>query len=299
LECQTEADPNNPNDPTRFIPGKCANLFQDAAESPKLPDVVSSLHATDLAIGAANRLLAKCDTRVCTEECVPSYFKSIKPIAISADILSMRNAAGESALGDLIADAQRAIAQVDFALVAPSEADPTDGIIGLLFAATPGRPADAEGRVLRSEILGAMLGYSGYVDTGGAFAPYDSNLFKVTLTGEKIYAALEQQFGSVAIPSTGQALYVSGLTYTWDAEKPPAARVVEVRKEGVALDKAANYTAVLGTRLIAPSGPIKALAGVEATLLPNVDPTELVGEYMSQLPQPVAPPEVNRITRLH
>ncbi len=299
-ECQTEPDPKTPNDPTKFIPGKCASLFQDASESPKLQDVLSVLFATDLAEGAANRLLSKCDTRVCTEECLPSYFKSINPITITADIFSARNAAGESALGDLIADSQRAIANVDFALVAASEADPSDGIPGLVFAATPGRAADKDGTVLRSEIFGAMLGYSGYDTTGSAFAPYDSNLYKASLTGDKIYAALEQQFGSTSVPQSNKALYVSGLTYTWDAEKqPPAARIVEVRKDGVLLDKAASYMVVLGTRLVASTGPIAALAGVSATVLPDVEPVQLLGEYMSQLPQPVAPPAINRITRLH
>lgn len=297
VECSIEPDFKNPTDPTKFVPGKCATLFQDGAESAKLSDVISNFYASELPEGAANRLLAKCDARVCTEECLPKYFKQPGLVTITADILSARNTAGESPLGDLIADAQRAIAQADIALVENS----LDGrVTGLLYAATAHRAADAPGRVLRSELLGATIGYSTDSATGLDLSPYDNRLFKVNLTGQKIYDVLEQQLGSTAEVPVGTLLYVSGITYSWDGTKPAASRLIEVRKDGNLLDKAATFTVVLGNRLALPTGRLSAIAGApNAVALTDVDPIELLGEYLSQLPQPVAPPLLNRITRLN
>lgn len=299
-QCIVEPDPQNPTDPTKFIPGKCASLFQDATESPKLIDVLSTFRAPEIPVGAAIRLLAQCDTRVCTEECLPTNFRSTSPAMITGDILAERNSAGESPLGDLFADAQRDVAQADFAFVHPiSFAD--SEIPGLVFDATPSRAADAPGRVLWSEVRAVTLGYSpDKIDGISGVAPYDISILKVSLTGQQIYNALEQQFGAGAEPTTN-TLHVSGLTYTWDAAKiPPNLRVIEVRKGGVALDKAATYTVALGDRLLADAGPIPALRKISNPIaVPDVVVDELLGDYLAKLPQPVAPPALNRITRLN
>ena len=294
----TDTDPFHPKDPNHFIPGKCAQEYQDASEADTLAAVAASVASVSKAEGAVNRLLENCDARNCTEECLPAYFKhgtaSTTAATITADILALRNQAGESALGDLVADSQRAIAEAEFAFAAFSfiaEAEPqTD----LLFAATPSRGADADGRVLWSEARAVHVGHASG-NTSGIPDPQsriiETSLYTVILTGQQIYDALNQQLD----PAAG--LHVSGLSYVWDAAQPQGSQVVEVRKDGALLDKAASYTVALGETLVADTGPIPAFRSTNAVKVPNVDPVELLGEYLSTLPQPVAPPPLNRITR--
>ncbi len=127
----------------------------------------------------------------------------------TADIARTRNPAGESTLGDLIADAQRAEMDTDFAFMNP----------GGIRADLPAGP----------------------ITWGALFTaqPFGNVLQKMTLTGQQIYALLEQQWVGQTIP---RMLQISGLSYTWDASKPDGSKVVEARKGGVPLDRAASYT---------------------------------------------------------
>ncbi len=291
--CVIPPDPNNPLDPEKFIPGKCASLFQDASERNTLSDVVAQLVAPTRAEGQALRLLRSCDSRVCTEECLPSYFGYAGIAAITADLTLTPNAAGESALGDIIADAERASSGADFAFANGIVLD--DGP-GLSFAATPNRDADAPGRVLWSEAAAVLWGLSGVFGNRSTQTGNENALYKVTLTGEQVYTALNEQFATTSL------LRISGLTYTYDASLPIDSRVVDVRKDGVSISKTAQYTVAVSDFLIGKgtASPVPVLAtGSNAVLVPGVELTTLLGEYLKQLPQPVAPPELNRITRLN
>jgi len=285
--------------PLTFVPGKCAGFFQDASEGDSSTDVVRNLDANNVALGAGYQLLVSCDTRVCTEECLPGYFGHGSAATITEDILAARNIAGESPLCDLVADSQRAIAQSDFAFVRFNNLATVE-VPGLLFDATPHRAADAPGTVLWSEARAVTLGYFPGAHTGSPplNADIDSSLYRVTVTGQVLYEALRQQFGNPSDPN--RFLCTSGLTYTWDSTKQaPDSPLLEIRKGGVPLDKTAMYTVALGTRLLSSNGPIQALQGLpNAVVLPGIEPQEVLGEYLSQLPQPVAPPKLDRITRL-
>ena len=300
--CTSDPDPSNPLAPSAFIPGKCASLFQDGSEAPTLPDVARSFTAVYRPIGMAFRLLATCDTRQCAEECLPTYFGSKGIATITADITSKANAAGESSLGDLVADSQRAIAGADFAFVSPqfiSTSYPPD----LLFAATPGRAADAPGRVLWSEALTVAWGHSISQNLGQSENKQtNTTLYKGTFTGQQIYDVLAEQLKLGAVGK----LLVSGLSYTWDYAQPPESGIVEVRKAGSAtpIDKAAKYTVAatsyLTTDTPPDSSPVPTLKmGSDSNAVPNAVAYEILGEYLKGLPQPVAPPELNRITCLN
>jgi cysteine-rich repeat protein len=303
VACKTDPDPSTPLDPTKFIPGRCASLFQDASENGTLADVEAAFTATDLAEGRAFRLLQNCDTRVCTEECVASYLSAGALTTISADIMAATNAAGESSLGNLVADSQRAIAGADFALVATSfignaYADPVD----LLVSPTPNRDADAPGRVLWSEALAVSFGYRprppatlGQSPNPQASMPIDS----VTLTGQQLYDALAQQFG----PQAGGLLFVSGLKYSYvfNAANPTASAISALRKssDDSPIEKTLTYKVAVSEFLTNSNSPISALtAGSNPVALPT-PAAEVLGEYLKQLPQPVAPPALDRITRLN
>jgi cysteine-rich repeat protein len=298
--CTTDPDPNSPADPKRFTPGKCASLFQDASEGPALKDVTKGLVAYLLAEGRALRLLTVCDTRECTEECLPTYFNKGGIANITADIVHDRNPAGESPLGDLVADSQRSVAAADFALVHSQFIVSNDSVPDLQFAPTPYRAADAPGLVLWSEALRVSFGHSQIPLLGQSpSARATDSLYTVTFTGQQIYDALNQQFD----PSVGGTMYISGMRYEWDAAQPIASRIVNVFKTGsqTPLDKATTYTvAVSGFLIDTVRSPIPALTrGTNATLVPNIEISQLLGEYLKQLPQPVAPPELNRIVRLN
>lgn len=294
VACKTEPDPANPQDPTRFVPGPCASLFQDAAESPGLSSVESAFSAVNLAEGRALRLIGNCDNRVCTEECVPGYFNAGAVATITADITATRNAAGESQLGDLVADSQRAIAQTDFAFANFINDDvPVD----LLVAPIPNRDSDAPGRVLWSEAFAVIFGWVALTDGSPAHAASTADLKKVTLSGQQIHDALSQQFS----PGAGAVLFVSGLkySYTFNSSDPTASVVSDVRKisDGSLIDPAASYSVALSAQLA--DGSIPALGqGTNAAIVPG-SIAEVLGEYLKQFAQPVVPPELDRITRLN
>jgi 5'-nucleotidase len=83
---------------------------------------------------------------------------------------------------------------------------------------------------------------AGEVTYGELFTvqPFENGLVTMELTGEQIYALLEQQFradGSATI------LQVSGLEYTYNAANPVGSKIVSVTlPDGSSLDPTATYT---------------------------------------------------------
>jgi 5'-nucleotidase len=119
-----------------------------------------------------------------------------------------QSAAGESRLGDLIADAQRDAMATPIAFMNPG-----------------GIRADlAAGSITWGQLFGIQ--------------PFGNSLVRMNLTGAQIYAVLEQQWLGQAAP---RILQISGFDYTWDPALPVGARVVEVRVGGEPIDRAATY----------------------------------------------------------
>ena len=130
----------------------------------------------------------------------------------AADLTRTQNSAGESPLGDLIADSAPAMG-TDFAFMNPG------GI----------RADIAQGSVTWGQLY--------------AVQPFNNILMKITLTGQQIYDVLNQQWtGGNA--SAVKMLQISGLTYTWKNNQ-----VAEVRKNGTLIDKNASYTATVNNFL--------------------------------------------------
>jgi len=144
--------------------------------------------------------------------------------SINGDILRAGNAAGESALGDVIADAQlAATAQPGFgeAVIAFMNAG---GIRADLLAAPPSGP-EAVGEVTYSEAFTVQ--------------PFGNSLVTMTLTGTQIEALLEQQFtGGIGI------LQVSnGFSYEWSFAAAPGNKIdpASIMLNGSVVDPAATY----------------------------------------------------------
>lgn len=141
-------------------------------------------------------------------ELIAAYEKLARPLAqrvvgrIGGALPRDANPAGESVLGQVIADAQLAAtrdAGAQIALMNPG------GIRAALDM-----PADGQ---VRYENLFSVQ-------------PFYNNLVTMTLTGAQLAQLLEQQWVNQPGPN-GRVLSVSrGFTYQWDAAKPPGQRVV-------------------------------------------------------------------------
>jgi len=130
------------------------------------------------------------------------------PVAADAALPQAQNAAGESAIGDLIADAQREATGADFTFMNPG------GIRASLDA----------GPITWGELF--------------IIQPFGNSLVTMNMTGAQIYAVLEQQWAGQPF---ARIMQISGFEYTWDPAKPVGSRVLEVRQAGAALDKTATY----------------------------------------------------------
>ncbi|MDO9092408.1 MAG: bifunctional metallophosphatase/5'-nucleotidase [Rubrivivax sp.] len=141
---------------------------------------------------------------------IEQYEKLVVPLAkrvvgrIGAALPRNSNPAGESPLGQVIADAQLAATRA-----------PEDGGAQVAFMNPGGIRADlpmpADGQVRYEDLFSVQ--------------PFYNNLVTMTLSGTQLLQLLEAQW--LGQPGSGRILHVSrGFTYTWDASKPPGQRVV-------------------------------------------------------------------------
>ena len=184
----------------------------------------------------------------------------------SKPITRATNSAGESALGDLVADAQRQVMGTDFAFMHPE-----------------GIEADIP---------------SGALTTGDHFTiqPAKLNLIKLEMTGQQIFDLLNQQWAGDS--DRGRFLQVSGLSYSWDAHRPVGQRVVAVEKDGQPLNRQAVYTVAVNEYLAGGGDNFTTLTQAAN---PVVGPflAEALIQYMQTRPQPLDASIEGRISRLN
>jgi len=183
-------------------------------------------------------------------------------------ITNTANAAGESALGNLIADAQRNTMSTQFAFMNPG------GIRA---------PLDA-GEITWGELY--------------SIQPFSNDLVKMTVTGADIYTLLNQQWQNQSDGTVrARILQISGLSYTWTDANPVGQKVVEVLDgNGKALDKAASYTITVNSFLAdGGDGFVVLKQGTNR----EVGPTDLDGfvRYIEKLAQPISANIENRIVK--
>lgn len=216
---------------------------------------------------------------------VDKYRAAVAPIAnrvvgkISADITRAQNAAGESSLGDVIADAQLAYtttAGAQIALMNPG------GIrADLAFGSSSG--GEAAGEITYGE--------------GFTVQPFNNLVVTQTLTGAQLKEVLEQQFAGFAGQITQRILQVSaGFTYSYNASLAPGARVSQLALNGVPIDPATSYR-VTSNDFLANGGDgfTKLTAGTARVTAPGFDIDALV-TYLGA-GAPVQPGPQNRITK--
>jgi 5'-nucleotidase len=166
---------------------------------------------------------------------ITDYTKAIAPVAnkvvgtITSDVTRAGNSAGESALGDLIADAQLNDPSVVGGFAKPVIAFMNPGGIraDLVYKKDVNNDADADGKVLYSEAFTVQ--------------PFNNYLVSMDLKGSDILALLQQQVNGGNAGTNKKTLQVSnGFTYTMS----PSGVVSDAKVNGVALDPSATYRIV-------------------------------------------------------
>ena len=212
------------------------------------------------------------------------YRKAVAPLAnkvvgsITADIPSTANAAGESPLGDVIADGMLTYtrsAQAQIALMNPG------GIRApLSYANSPG--GEPAGQVTYGECFTVQ--------------PFNNLVTTLSYTGAQLKEVLEEQFAGYAGQTTNKILQVSaGFTYSYDTSRPLGQRVSNLALGGTAIDPAASYRVAMNDFLAnGGDGFVGLKVGTDRVTAPGFDVDALVA-YLAG--GPIAPGPTNRITR--
>ncbi|GAC1646880.1 MAG: hypothetical protein NVS4B8_19350 [Herpetosiphon sp.] len=191
-----------------------------------------------------------------------------RPVGQAASsITDKQNAAGESALGNLIADAQRSATGTRMAFMNPG------GIRA---------PID-EGPVSYGKLYNVQ--------------PFANNLVKMTLTGDQVYRLLNQQWqpqpdGTVRVRS----LQISGLSYTWNDTRPVGDKVVEVRVDGKPIDRTSTFPVTVNSFLANGGDSFAVLTEGTNRVTGPVD-VDALFEYVKSLPQPFTATIEGRIVK--
>jgi 5'-nucleotidase len=199
--------------------------------------------------------------------------------SITATITRTGNAAGESALGDVIADAQLY-----------ATADPANGGAVIAFMNPGGIRTDLN-------YLSSPAGEGdGNVTYGESFAvqPFGNNLMTITMTSAQIKAVLEQQFNN---PAAGQnrILQVSnGFTYDWSLSAPIGSKVSNIKLNGVAVNDTDTFRVTVNN-FLADGGDNFTVFRQGTNRLGGAVDTDALGAYFAAF-SPVAPGPQNRIT---
>ena len=216
-------------------------------------------------------------------ELVNEYNSQIAALAnrvignITSDITVVMSDSGESALGDLIADAQ---------LYATS--DPSNGGAVVAFANPGGIRAD----LIYTQQSGNEL--PGQITYGEAFSvqPSEISLVTMTLNGTQIDTLLEQQIDN----PTPRILQISkGFSYTWNESAPMGnmINISSIKINGTSINPSSPYRVTVNNRMADGSYNLFVLKeGVNRTEGPLV--RDALVNYFAAF-SPVTPEPMNRI----
>jgi 5'-nucleotidase len=197
-------------------------------------------------------------------ELVKTFHDRIAPIASrvvgnsAAPVTRDTTPAGESALGDLIADAQAREAGAQIALMNPGG--------------------------IRADLKAGQLTYADLF----AVQPFDNGLAKTTLTGAQLKAVLEQQFRDTG---GDKILQVAGIQETYDRTRAAGDRVTGLAlTDGTAVDPAGPYTVALNGFLATGGDGFTVLKEGTSTTSVGSD-LDALEHHIQSLPQPFTAPD--------
>jgi 5'-nucleotidase len=211
-----------------------------------------------------------------------SYEKFAAPVAnrlagsITETLSRAPNDAGESPLGDIVADAQ----------LAATSADANGGAV--IAFTNPGG--------VRTDIPKKEDGAVTYADVF-ASQPFRNQLVTLTLTGMQIKNMLEQQWLD---PTRPRILQVSkGFNYTWDGAKPYGERVVADRMslDGRRVDPATSYRVTVNNFLSVGGDGFTVLREGIAQRFGVYDVDALYTYFRAK--SPIGPAPADRIVRMN
>ncbi|ADD44482.1 bifunctional metallophosphatase/5'-nucleotidase [Stackebrandtia nassauensis] len=209
-----------------------------------------------------------------------------RPVAeLDGDFTRVKDDSGESTMGNLTADVNLWTAnhshggEADFAITMTDPHKGSNAIRADLKVADSGKPGDAEGRVMEGEAWDAY--------------GYNNPVLTVSLTGEQIDAALEQQWTSAKFAPLAVS---SNVEYSFSASAPIGSKVEpgDVRIDGEPLDPERTYrVAALAYTLLGSDG-IAAFTGF--TEAHRNDPPDFLAfiEYLEQAGT-LAPAPLDRV----
>jgi 5'-nucleotidase len=216
---------------------------------------------------------------------VDKYRTLVAPLAnrvvgsVTTDILRANNAAGESALGDVIADAQ---------LAATSPAAFGGAVVAFM------NPGGIRGDIIHGQISGSEA--PGQVTYGELFTvqPFANVMTVLTCTGAQIDALLEQQFNG----GNGVLQVPDGFTYSYSASAAPGNKVdiASIKIDGVAISPLTNYRVATNNFLATGGDGFSVFTTCTNPLGGEIDLDALVAYFEAN--SPIAPGPQNRITRL-
>jgi len=185
----------------------------------------------------------------------------------AGDITRMQNAAGESALGNLVADAQAWKQGTQVAIMNPGG--------------------------IRADLL------AGEVTWGELFTiqPFSNYMVTMKFTGAQFDALLEQQW--LGQGTAVKMLQISGLSYSWSASAPVGSKVdpLSIRVAGMPVDPAATYTVASNNFLADGGDNFTTFKLATDKVVWGSDLDALIG-YVGQLPQPFSASITGRVTLL-
>lgn len=205
--------------------------------------------------------------------------------SITADITRATNAAGESALGDVIADAQ---------FDATNDPGFGDAVVAFM------NPGGIRTDLIYAQISGGES--PGQVTYGESFnvQPFGNSLVTMTLTGAQIDTLLEQQFVGCGQPAGGQKiLQVSaGFTYEWSLSAPACSKVeiASIKIYGVPINPVGLYRVTVNS-FLADGGDNFLVLKLGTDRLGGAVDTDALSDYFAAF-SPVPPGPQNRITQI-
>ena len=213
---------------------------------------------------------------------IASYQQLAGPIAdrksgaITASLTREPTTAGESALGDVIADAQ---------LAATSASDAGAAAIGIT---NPGG--------IRTELLKHDDGSVTYAELFQS-QPFRNELVTMTLSGAQLKQALEQQWTD---PNRPRFLQISdGFSYTWDASRAVGDRIIadSLKLRGVPIAPDTLLRVTVNNFLASGGDSFKIFTEGTERRFGNFDIDALESYFLKN--SPITPPPRNRIQRLN
>jgi 5'-nucleotidase len=246
-------------------------------------DVTLDTKTRDIVSAKADNVIVRSNTLPKDAEqtaLIESYEKLAAPIAnrhagsVTATLSRMPNEAGESPLGDIVADAQLA-----------ATATPANGGAVVAFTNPGGLRAD-----LAAKDDGAVT----YADVF-ASQPFRNQLVTLTLSGNQIKAMLEQQWLD---PKRPRILQVSkGFSYAFDDTRPFGERVIasSMSLNGAPVDPAKSYRVTVNNYLSTGGDGFTALTEGSAQQFGVYDADALYAYFQAN--SPISPVPTDRIRR--